>query len=263
MSNGDDFLKANFHTHTYRCLHAFGTEENYVQAAVKAGLEQLGFSDHAPFPDRDFGLRMQFAELEEYLSVIDSLKDKYSIQLFKGLEIEYHPVYRDYYRELLDKYKLDYLILGEHMYTMPDGEIKNIYFAESTEDYLYYADAIAQAAQTDCFSVIAHPDLMLKNHFAWDENCRKASRQIIDSAKKHNMVLEFNANGFRKGLQPFPDGQRYPYPDKRFWDMVKDTDIRVIVGSDCHSPEQVWDSDMEYACRTARQYGLNVIETIF
>lgn len=256
-------MKANFHTHTYRCLHAGGTEEDYVKAAVKAGLSQLGFSDHAPFPDRDFGLRMQFDELSEYLSAIDSLKDKYPIRLFKGLEIEYHPIYKDYYRELLEKYGLDYLILGEHMYTMPDGEIKNIYFAESTEDCLYYADSIAQALQTGYFSIAAHPDLMMKNNFAWDDNCRKASERIIRSAQEYNAVLEFNANGFRRELQQFPDGMRYPYPDRRFWDMVKDTNIPVIVGSDCHGPEQVWDSKMQFAFQTARDYGLNVIETIF
>ena len=30
-------MKTNYHTHTKRCLHAFGTEEEYIQAALKEG----------------------------------------------------------------------------------------------------------------------------------------------------------------------------------------------------------------------------------
>ena len=40
-------IKANYHTHTARCGHAIGTDEEYVQAAIQAGLKTLGFSDHA------------------------------------------------------------------------------------------------------------------------------------------------------------------------------------------------------------------------
>jgi len=40
---------ANFHTHTWRCNHAGGTERQYVEKALEAGLWILGFSDHAPY----------------------------------------------------------------------------------------------------------------------------------------------------------------------------------------------------------------------
>ena len=257
-------MRGNFHTHTQRCLHASGDEEDYVIEAVKRDVEQLGFSDHAPFPDKDFGLRMQFAELGDYLDTIGRLNEKYSnIQLFKGLEIEYHPVYDDYYRQLFDVYKLDYLILGEHMYTMPDGDIKNIYFAQSTKDYLDYAKGICDGIKTGLFNIIAHPDLMFMNKFAWDDNCKRASEMIIGSAEKYNIVLEFNANGYRRGKVIYPDGERYQYPDVRFWNMVRDTNIRVIIGSDCHEPHQVFDEKFEFAYKTASSLGLNVIETIF
>ena len=41
---------ANYHTHTARCHHASGTEEEYIQAAIESGLRVLGFSDHTPYP---------------------------------------------------------------------------------------------------------------------------------------------------------------------------------------------------------------------
>ncbi|HAH75526.1 MAG TPA: histidinol phosphate phosphatase HisJ family protein, partial [Kandleria vitulina] len=39
----------NYHTHTYRCKHAIGKEEDYIKNAIKAGYTELGFSDHAPW----------------------------------------------------------------------------------------------------------------------------------------------------------------------------------------------------------------------
>ena len=43
-------MKANYHTHTWRCNHASGNERQYVENAIKAGLEVLGFADHTPYP---------------------------------------------------------------------------------------------------------------------------------------------------------------------------------------------------------------------
>ena len=39
----------NYHTHTARCMHAIGSEEEYILAAISAGYTELGFSDHTPW----------------------------------------------------------------------------------------------------------------------------------------------------------------------------------------------------------------------
>ena len=39
---------ANYHTHTYRCGHAEGSERDYAEKAAKAGLRILGIADHTP-----------------------------------------------------------------------------------------------------------------------------------------------------------------------------------------------------------------------
>ena len=39
---------ANYHTHTHRCNHAIGREEDYVKEALKAGLKILGCDAHSP-----------------------------------------------------------------------------------------------------------------------------------------------------------------------------------------------------------------------
>ena len=35
---------ANYHTHTHRCNHAIGREEDYVKEALKVGLKILGWA---------------------------------------------------------------------------------------------------------------------------------------------------------------------------------------------------------------------------
>lgn len=40
----------NYHTHTYRCGHGYGNEEDMVKAAINLNMQELGFSEHVPLP---------------------------------------------------------------------------------------------------------------------------------------------------------------------------------------------------------------------
>ena len=257
-------MKTNYHTHTKRCLHAMGTEEAYVQAALDAGLSILGFSDHAPFPDHDFGMRMPYSELEAYFSAVEQLALKHAseITILKSLEIEYLPQYADYYQFLLRTYKPDYLLLGEHFYFNDKGEVFNIYDAQSTADYVQYANSIAAALKTGLFQILAHPDLFTLNHFPWDKNCDTASDIIIAAALKYGTVLEFNANGYRRGIHDYPDGKRHMYPHMNFWKKVAASGVKVIIGADAHEPYQVWDACMEKSIEILQELGIQPLMTL-
>ena len=43
-------MLTNYHTHTTRCGHAEGTEEEYILTALRCGYKVLGFSDHTIQP---------------------------------------------------------------------------------------------------------------------------------------------------------------------------------------------------------------------
>ena len=76
---------ANYHTHTTRCHHAEGTEEEYIQTALHGGYHVLGFSDHTPWCYRTPGftsrIRMLPKELDGYVQTLQALKEKYKDQL--------------------------------------------------------------------------------------------------------------------------------------------------------------------------------------
>ena len=113
-------MKSNYHTHTKRCGHASGRDEAYVAAAVEQGFDVLGFSDHVPWPYKSSyrhpGVRMDVTEMDEYLSSVRALRDRYQgrIEILTGFECEYFPAYMEWLREIKEEKKLDYLILGNH-----------------------------------------------------------------------------------------------------------------------------------------------------
>ena len=83
-------MKANWNTHTFRCGHASGTDEDYVKAAIRAGIEVLGFSDNAPFRESFPEERMDYSQLEDYRRSILGLKKKYKdeIEIHLGIEVD-------------------------------------------------------------------------------------------------------------------------------------------------------------------------------
>ena len=257
-------MKTNYHTHTQRCLHAQGAEEDYIHAALEAGVSILGFSDHAPFPDHDFGFRMPYSELQDYFSAIDRLaKEKASdIIIKKGLEIEYLPQYMPYYERLLTQDRLDYLLLGEHFFLDKEKNVLFVSDAQDTQAHILYAQAIREALKTGLFKMLAHPDLFAMDQFAWDKNCEAACDIIIDAAVETGVILEFNANGFRRGIHEYPDGPRFMYPHRKFWEKAARSEAKVIIGSDCHEPSQVWDEQMARAQKVLAELGITPLLTI-
>ena len=73
-------MKTNYHTHTTRCMHATGSDEEYVLSAIKGGYQILGFSDHTPWKYRtDYvaDMRMLPEELPGYVESLRMLREKY------------------------------------------------------------------------------------------------------------------------------------------------------------------------------------------
>lgn len=241
--------RVNYHCHCARCRHAFGTAREYVEEAVLGELVRLGISDHMPFEDDRFGMRMPYAELEDYFQEIAELKREFQgrLDIFCGLEGEYFWEDDRYYDRLLSRTGCSYLLLGQHFYKNGQGKLINVYQLENTEQYEEYAHAAVEGMKTGYFRYLAHPDLIFINDLAWDAHCERACDILIDGAVKHRFPLEYNANGFRRKKQKYADGERYPYPHGRFWDKVMGTEIEVYVGSDCHEPSQVYDSFVEMA----------------
>ena len=206
----------NYHTHTPRCGHAAGTEREYVEAALRAGIRTLGFSDHTPHdygvPYRNSRVRMAVEELPAYADTVRGLAAEYRdrLEILLGVEAEYYPRHFARLLELLRLSGVRYMILGQHFL---GNEIGEPYCGRPTDDSAIlerYVSQSIEALQTGLFSYFAHPDLL--GFTGGDDEYRRQMRRLCRAAKDGGVPLEINLLGIREGRS---------YPDERFWRIAK------------------------------------------
>lgn len=228
----------NYHTHTYRCNHAVGDEEEYIQAAIQEGYTELGFSDHTPWPYPSgfcSHMRMKPEELCEYTQSIRALADRYAgkVTVRVGLECEYYSDRIDWLRDQVCENRLDYLVFGNHYFP---NEEQGPYFGSGQKNaqvLALYCKGAQLALESGLFACFAHPDLFLRGQKEFGPNEQAASRELCQMANCYNIPLEYNLNGERLGAPV--SGQRC-YPDAKFWQIAAQEGCSVIVGEDAHDP---------------------------
>lgn len=248
-------MQANYHTHTYLCKHAIGEMEDYVKEAIKSNLKILGFSDHAPI-EYSTGYKSYFKmapnELGLYASEVLRLKEKYKadIEILLGYEAEYYPNEFNNMMNVINKFPYDYLILGQH-YTK--NEYDGFYPGFRTEDKEIIKDYVNQlicGIETGKFLYVAHPDLI--NYVGDEKVYTEELQKLCQAAKKANMPLEYNILGMR---------ERRNYPNSLFWEIAAKEGNTVIIGSDAHTPLDVFDGEnVKRAKEIIENMGLEIVK---
>lgn len=248
---------ANYHTHTPRCNHATGAEEEYVSHAIERGLKIFGFSDHTPqfFPGDYYSfMRMYPNQLEDYCQTVRNLRQKYrgQLQIPLGLEAEFYP---GIWGELLPRLQdagIEYLILGQHWLGDEQGE-HGSGGATADESLLRrYCHQVMDAFETGKFTYLAHPDLF---RFVGDrEIYRRHMRELVRAAQQAGIPLEINLLGILYNKH---------YPNEEFWALAAEEGCPVILGMDAHAPEQVQNPEPEKkALELVRLFGLKLLDTV-
>lgn len=248
---------SNLHTHTWRCNHATGTEREYIENALQAGLEVLGFSDHSPyiFPGEYYSFfRMRLEQLKDYVQTILALREEYAgrIEIPLGLELEYYPQQLPKLLPVLQDQPLDYVILGQHFV---GNEYDAPYSGNPADDKRLlerYCDQSIDAMQTGLFTYFAHPDLL--NFQGDDRFYREQMRRICVEAKSCGIPLEINLLGLRNHRN---------YPDWRFWELAAEEGCDAVLGRDAHDADFLLDSRTEQkALDMARKLGLHLLNRV-
>lgn len=228
-----------------------------MENARKAGLQILGFSDHAPyiFPNGYYStFRMELRQLEDYVSKVLELRERYvgQIELPLGVEIEYYPAQLPKLLPVLLDQPLDYLILGQHFV---GNEYDAPYNGLASEDEGLLKQYVAQtcdAMQTGLFTYFAHPDLI---HFCGNRKTyQKHMKRICAEARNCGIPLEFNLLGLAGGRH---------YPNLLFWELAAEEGCAVVLGRDAHTPEALLDEGTEReALDILKHLGLQPMETV-
>src|SRR5436190_15683424 len=201
-------LPADYHMHTPLCRHATGEPTEYAAHALKAGLREIGFSDHSPMRQDDFDdWRMRLDQLDEYVDKVEKARrDHPALAIKLALEVDYLPGQEEWIQELSSRHPWDYLIGSVH-YVSDSWAVDNPFQLSKWKDrdafevWSIYFERLTMAAETGFFEIIGHVDLPKKFGHRPTKDCTPLYEKFLSAAKKHNCAIELITAGLRKDCQ--------------------------------------------------------------
>lgn len=246
---------ANYHTHTYRCHHADGSEREYVERAIQNGLKTFGFSDHVPMPFPDghqSGFRVRIEALEDYVRTVEQLREEYKadIDILLGFEAEYYPAHFEDMLALIGQYDYQYLLMGQHLI----GNEERAIGAPHDDPALLrrYVDQVIEGLSTGKYTYLCHPDI--PNFKGGDEDYEREMTRLCRACLTLDIPLEINLLGLEEHRH---------YPSDRFFRIVSKIQNPVILGCDAHHLPAVANQAMIAEGEAfAARYGLTLLDTV-
>jgi len=244
----------NFHTHS-----AFDDGnvvlEEYVKEALKQNVAILGFSSHNPLPfSVDWVLKKE--DYEKYCKTVRNLSEKYKdkIRILLGLEMDFLPSIKSFYKEGIDLSALDFHIGSVHFVNFFEDN-KGWAIDESQEDFekgldeIYggdikkvvedYYKLIREMLKLENPDIVAHLDLIKmhnknEKYFSEEENWyRQAVLDTLKVVAKSHSILEVNTGGIARGKIDSL------YPSNWIIEEAYNMRIPITISSDAHRPEQI------------------------
>jgi histidinol-phosphatase (PHP family) len=228
----------DYHMHTQLCGHASGTVEEYIEHALAIGMQEIGFSDHAPMPEslRE-GLSMSEGEAEGYIRTIEEYKAKFAGRLIirLGFEADYPP-FESFDKKYFADARIDYIIGSCHYvdgwgFDHPDN-IEGYKNRDIDELYKRYYGQIESLAGSGLFNIIGHFDVVKKFGYRSGKDFSPAIERIAKIASINNLAVEMNTNGFNHPVKEM-------YPSDQIIGILFNSNVPVTLGSDAHLSDRV------------------------
>jgi histidinol-phosphatase (PHP family) len=236
-------LWIDYHTHHARCGHATGQLEEYIQQAIRLGLDEIGLSDHIPLIHVDPAtylpdMAMSKEEFPRYVEECFLLKEKYrsDIRIRVGVEADYIEGWEEEIEKLLQSYSFDYIIgsvhfLGEWDITdfrqLAGWEGKNVY-----QVWEQYWHTVQKAVSTGFYDIVGHLDVIKRFGYVPLEDVESLEAVTIQHIAESGMAIELNASGLRMPAKEM-------FPSARILKRCHEAGIPVTLGSDAHQPDRV------------------------
>ncbi|RDI96612.1 PHP domain-containing protein [Meiothermus sp. QL-1] len=226
------------HLHTPLCKHAVGAPAEYLEAARRAGLKGLVFTDHSPMPPWfDPEVRMELGELPFYHAALERLRaEAGDFYVGIGLEADFHPGTEYFVQRLRARYPYDYLIGSVHY--LGAWPFDNPRYAAEFEErdlrqvYRAYFALVAEAAKSGLFHAIGHLDLPKVLGYRPPEGYADLAEEALRVIAEEGLALDVNTAGWRKKAAEL-------YPSPELLARAFELGIPVVLGSDAHRPEEV------------------------
>lgn len=226
--------KTDYHIHT---LYSDGKAipEDYIAAAIPAGIKEMGFSEHLNLISEKQDWCMPVSKVSDYISHIKTLRKlEKRVRVRLGLEVDYFPGAENIIYDFIKELDLDYVIGSVHYMGDTTVDSGPEYYEGKNIDDLYqtYFSIVGEAAASGLFDMIAHCDLIRIFNFKPAADPGPLYRKLAKRFSEHDVVFEINTNGRNRPLGDF-------YPDRRFLKIFREENVPVCVNSDSHMPSRI------------------------
>lgn len=234
-------MRVDYHTHHDRCGHAQGEMAEYIEAAIAAGLDEIGLSDHSPIlhlGDQERPLpriAMGRSELPAYVSEMAMLRERYAGRIIVrlGIESDYIEGLEETYRALWQRYPLDYVIGSVHFLGAWNIFNREIPAGKSAEEvYNDYLRATQLAARSGVYDIIGHLDALKTNGHIPDFAITPLLEETVRVLAETGVAIELNTSGWRKSCSDC-------FPRMELLARCFHWGVPVTLGSDAHAPGDV------------------------
>jgi histidinol-phosphatase (PHP family) len=253
------------------CNHADDLLEDIIKQYIKLGFKTVGITEHIPpvsdfflYPDETQSLLTALDinnRFANYFTNIKNLKQKYALQIkiFAGMETETYTGYAEHVKNLISKFKPDYIVGSVHhindiCFDYSKKEYDKLAFKFGSYDLMYekYFDLQYEMIKALKPFIVGHFDLIriydqdYENRLALPEINKKIIRNL-ELIKSLNLVMDFN-------LRPLARGEKEPYITSSILKIAKQMGIRVVPGDDSHGVKQAG-LNIAQAIKTLEGYG--------
>ena len=225
------------HSHTPLCKHAVGTPEEYAAVAEQRGLRGLVVTCHNPMPNGfSHRVRMSESEFDKYLDMVARARQAWAgrVDVRLGLEADFFAGYESWLECQISSADFHYVLGSVHPQI---DEFRQRYWSDDpVEVQRTYFRLLADAAETQLFDCLAHPDLV-KNETAsaWaPADIMTEIKHALDRIAAAGIAMELNTSGVNKVI-----GEMNPFPAMLV--EMRERGIPITVGADAHQPERVAD----------------------
>lgn len=261
----------DYHIHTSHSPDAEGTILEYCDQALKLGLKEICFTNHAEMdPVRPDNI-LRFDGREEPLTnlalkrlqkEIAAARDTYAskgLTVKSGIEIGYFSGMEKRLAEMIAGIEYDFLMGSIHCLNHAcidsSREYKRYFSEHAARDLLdeYYTE-ILKLAESRLFDALGHIDVYKKYGIKFygpdiDYLPKDLLAAIFDALRRNEISLEINAAGLRR-IDQF-------YPSRKIMELARDRNVeRLTVGSDCHKVEDLGKGVKE-AIEYAKSFGFS------
>jgi len=235
-------MLVDYHNHTSFCNHAIGPMIAYLDEAVRQGMDEFGFAEHAPWmmgrddhplcPNLDsWGLYCE--EVERLRGHLVERRSPMKLRL--GVEIDYAPGMDNRTAEFLARYPFDHVIGSVHFVTngrRADGTVSLARARSIRHLYELYFAEVENMVATGLFDIVGHIDLPKREGDLPLEGYLDLIEDLIPALRESNVVVEINTSGKDKPVEEF-------FPSIQVTSMLVSAGIPLTLGSDSHSPTDV------------------------